>query len=120
MCFVQNLKYSTYNIVAHGGDKDNVNAACMVKLPNNEVKSPAEVSSYILAPLKAAAEVYLKRDVNYAVITVPAYFTEKQRIATREVGSVKCHFLIIVTIVMPQFEDMCHNNMHCDYSYAPN
>jgi molecular chaperone HscA len=48
--------------------------------------SPIELSSYILAELKARAEHILKTPVTRAVITVPAYFNDAQRQATRDAG----------------------------------
>lgn len=48
--------------------------------------SPIELSSYILKELKARAEHILKTPVNKAVITVPAYFNDAQRQATRDAG----------------------------------
>lgn len=51
-----------------------------------ETLSPAEISSRILAEIKAEAERTMNDEVTHAVITVPAYFTEAQRAATREAG----------------------------------
>ena len=48
--------------------------------------SPVEVSSFILGELKARAEHRLKTEVRRAVITVPAYFNDAQRQATRDAG----------------------------------
>ncbi len=48
--------------------------------------SPIELSSYILKELKSRAEHILKTPVNRAVITVPAYFNDAQRQATRDAG----------------------------------
>ncbi len=48
--------------------------------------SPVEISARILAKLKKDAENRLGEEVDQAVITVPAYFTERQRYATREAG----------------------------------
>ncbi|HNF29590.1 MAG TPA: Fe-S protein assembly chaperone HscA [Chitinophagaceae bacterium] len=48
--------------------------------------SPVELSSYILKELKARAEHILKTSVNKVVITVPAYFNDAQRQATRDAG----------------------------------
>ncbi len=48
--------------------------------------TPPEVSAFILRALKARAEAKLGQPVNRAVITVPAYFTDAQRQATREAG----------------------------------
>ena len=48
--------------------------------------TPAEISAIILRRLKTAAETHLKRPVTRAVITVPAFFSDAQRTATREAG----------------------------------
>lgn len=50
--------------------------------------SPPEISSFILADLKRQAEDFLGQDVTDAVITVPAYFNDAQRQATRDAGRI--------------------------------
>lgn len=50
--------------------------------------SPAEISSYILASVKKSAEDYLGEKVTDAVITVPAYFNDSQRQATKDAGKI--------------------------------
>src|SRR5919106_2335512 len=50
--------------------------------------SPPEVSAMILAKLKADAEAYLGETVDAAVITVPAYFNDDQRQATKDAGRI--------------------------------
>ena len=50
--------------------------------------SPAEVSSFILANIKKTAEDYLGEEVKEAVITVPAYFNDSQRQATKDAGKI--------------------------------
>jgi len=50
--------------------------------------SPAEISSHILGAVKKAAEEYLGESVTDAVITVPAYFSDSQRQATKDAGRI--------------------------------
>ncbi len=50
--------------------------------------SPAEISSYILANIRQSAEDYLGEKVTDAVITVPAYFNDSQRQATKDAGKI--------------------------------
>ncbi len=53
-----------------------------------KLNSPAEISSYILAYIKKYAEEYLGETVTDAVITVPAYFNDSQRQATKDAGKI--------------------------------
>lgn len=58
-----------------------------VKVDQKEM-SPAEVSAIVLQKMKQTAEQYLGEDVSQAVITVPAYFNDSQRQATRDAGQI--------------------------------
>ncbi len=56
-----------------------------IKIEDN-VYSPPQISSFVLQKLKAAAEDYLGEAVEEAIITVPAYFNDPQRQATKDAG----------------------------------
>src|SRR5687767_1920518 len=76
----KDVKLMPYEIVkADGGVK--------VKMGDKE-HSPEEVSAMILGKLKADAEKYLGDKVTEAVITVPAYFDDSQRQATKDAGKI--------------------------------
>ncbi len=74
-------KMVPYEIV--GGPDDYVK----VKVGDKEY-TPSEISAFTLRKLKEAAESYLGHKVNKAVITVPAYFNDAQRQATKDAGQI--------------------------------
>jgi molecular chaperone DnaK len=74
-------KMVPYEVV--GGPEDYVK----VRAGNQEF-TPPEISAKILRKLKEAAEAYLGHKVNKAVITVPAYFNDAQRQATKDAGQI--------------------------------
>ncbi len=55
---------------------------------NGRLYSPQEISAVILQKMKKTAEDYLRQEVTEAVITVPAYFSDSQRQATKEAGKI--------------------------------
>ncbi|MBN3032652.1 MAG: molecular chaperone DnaK [Candidatus Saganbacteria bacterium] len=75
------LKYVPYHIVK--GAKDEA----LVKIEDKQY-SPPEVSAMILQKMKQSAEDFLGEPVKKAVITVPAYFNDSQRQATKDAGTI--------------------------------
>ena len=55
---------------------------------DKEKYSPSQISAFILQKMKETAESYLGQDVSQAVITVPAYFNDAQRQATKDAGKI--------------------------------
>ncbi len=79
----EELKMVPYRVVA---DSDRV--AVAVSADGDKTYSPPEISAMILQKLKQAAEDYLGQAVTQAVITVPAYFNDAQRQATKDAGKI--------------------------------
>jgi len=77
----KDLKNLPYDVV-DGGNGDAWVAA------NDEKYSPSQISAFILGKMKETAESYLGEDVTQAVITVPAYFNDAQRQATKDAGKI--------------------------------
>lgn len=75
-----NASFFSYKII-----DDNTESLVKVQV-GNKFYSPIDLSSFILKELKQRAEHILKTPVNKAVITVPAYFNDAQRQATRDAG----------------------------------
>lgn len=70
-----------YKVVASGNDLPQVDI-------NGQMYTPQEISAMILQKMKQTAEDYLGEAVTEAVITVPAYFSDSQRQATKEAGEI--------------------------------
>ncbi|MDN5248089.1 MAG: molecular chaperone DnaK [Wolbachia endosymbiont of Tyrophagus putrescentiae] len=64
------------------------NGDAWVKTSDNKEYSPSQIGAFILQNLKEAAEAYLGEEVKDAVITVPAYFNDSQRQATKDAGKI--------------------------------
>ena len=73
-----------YTIIDNGSD-------CRILIEQNGEKkeySPQEISAFVLQKMKKTAEDYLGQEVTEAVITVPAYFNDAQRQATKDAGKI--------------------------------
>ena len=77
----EEMKMVPYQVVRASNGDARVNA-------NGKEYSPPEISAMILQKLKQAAEEYLGQPVSKAVITVPAYFNDAQRQATKDAGQI--------------------------------
>ncbi len=78
----------TKGLVPYAVEKDGKSDGVRVKLDSGESYSPQEVSAMILQKLKADAEAFLGEKITEAVITVPAYFDDTQRQATKDAGRI--------------------------------
>ncbi|HEY9900632.1 MAG TPA: molecular chaperone DnaK [Pantanalinema sp.] len=98
----ENTVYSIKRFIGHNFDEDKIQEA-RSKMPYQVKKastgaaaveimgkeySPQEISAMVLGKLKADAEAYLGEKVTQAVITVPAYFNDAQRQATKDAGTI--------------------------------
>src|SRR5690606_38898716 len=64
------------------------NGDAWVEVLNTKDLAPPQVSAEVLRKMKKTAEDYLGREVTEAVITVPAYFNDSQRQATKDAGKI--------------------------------
>ena len=79
------LKLCPFKIISGASDKPKI----QVQFMGEEKKfQPEEVFSMVLTKMKETAEAYLGTKVNDAVVTVPAYFNDSQRQATKDAGSI--------------------------------
>ena len=77
----EELKLIPYHVVEKGND-------CAFKIQGGKLVSPEEIGAAILGKLKKVAEDYLGEPVTEAVVTVPAYFNDAQRQATKDAGRI--------------------------------
>src|SRR5882757_4402193 len=78
----EELKYIPYKVTSSGSNHE-----CAFEVQGKTV-TPEEVSAMVLGKLKKVAEDYLGHEVKEAVITVPAYFNDAQRQATKDAGEI--------------------------------
>ncbi|KAJ1895680.1 hypothetical protein LPJ81_004909 [Coemansia sp. IMI 209127] len=77
----RDIKEVPYKIVSHSNGDAWVEA-------RGKPYSPAQIGAFVVGKMKETAEAYLGKTVNNAVITVPAYFNDSQRQATKDAGSI--------------------------------
>jgi L1 cell adhesion molecule like protein len=78
------MKHFTYDVINQGGKP-------MIQVEfkgETKVFAPEEISSMVLSKMKEIAEAYLGESVDSAVVTVPAYFNDSQRQATKDAGTI--------------------------------
>ncbi len=80
----RDAKLFSFSVVDKGG-KPNVQVEIAGE---NKVFSPEEISAMILTKMKDTAEAFLGKTVKHAVVTVPAYFNDAQRQATKDAGTI--------------------------------
>uniref|UniRef100_A0A0A9WHH9 Heat shock 70 kDa protein cognate 4 n=1 Tax=Lygus hesperus TaxID=30085 RepID=A0A0A9WHH9_LYGHE len=78
------MKHWPFEVVSDGG-KPKIQVAYKGE---NKTFFPEEISSMVLIKMKETAEAYLGKTVTNAVITVPAYFNDSQRQATKDAGTI--------------------------------
>jgi len=98
----ENTVFAVKRLIGRKFDSDEVDRAreilpyTLVRSPNGDIKiqirdkqfSPEEISSFILREIRDFAEEALEEEVSEAVITVPAYFSDAQRQATKDSGTI--------------------------------
>lgn len=80
------MEYLPYKVISKNG-KPYVSIAA-TKTNDKKSVSPEEISANILTKMKEIAEAYLGKEVKHAVVTVPAYFNDAQRTATKDAGTI--------------------------------
>jgi len=79
------MKLWPFKLVKKGGDRPAIEVTF-----KGETKQffPEEISAMVLTKMKNVAEAYIGEDIKHAVVTVPAYFNDSQRQATKDAGSI--------------------------------
>lgn len=78
----KDAKHLSYKIVSHS------NGDAWVSTTKGEKFSPSQIGAFVLTKMKETADAYLGKKVSEAVITVPAYFNDSQRQATKDAGKI--------------------------------
>ncbi|CAI2170550.1 7047_t:CDS:2 [Funneliformis geosporum] len=80
----QDIKHFPFKVI----DKDGKPAIQVTVKGEEKVFTPEEISAMVLGKMKEIAESYLGKKVTHAVVTVPAYFNDAQRQATKDAGTI--------------------------------
>lgn len=78
----QDRKIVAYKIVRHS------NGDAWVETTDAKRYSPSQIGAFVLGKMRETAEAYLNKSIKNAVITVPAYFNDSQRQATKDAGAI--------------------------------
>ena len=81
----EQLKHFSFDVKSGPND---VPSICVSYKGEEKSFSPQEIGAFVLEKMKSTAEAYLGKEVNNAVITVPAYFNDAQRQATKDAGAI--------------------------------
>jgi heat shock 70kDa protein 1/2/6/8 len=81
----QDMRHWPFKVIARDGDKPHIQVEY---LGETKTFTPEEISAMVLQKMKATAEAYLGKTVESAVVTVPAYFNDSQRQATKDAGTI--------------------------------
>jgi heat shock protein 1/8 len=79
------MKHWPFKVIAGPGDKPLIE---VFYKGEKKTFAPEEISSMVLIKMKETAEAYLGKEVKNAVVTVPAYFNDSQRLATKDAGTI--------------------------------
>ncbi|VDK74974.1 unnamed protein product [Litomosoides sigmodontis] len=80
----QDIKHWPFNVL----DKGNKPMVRVAVGKTDKTFAPEEISAMVLGKMKEIAEAYLGKEVKHAVVTVPAYFNDAQRQATKDAGTI--------------------------------
>ena len=85
---VSDRKLWPFDVVDAGNGKAGVSVSLGDADGTRKVFAPEEISAMVLGKMKETAETYLGKSVKDAVVTVPAYFNDAQRQATKDAGTI--------------------------------
>ena len=109
----EDISKFTYNVINNKGRP-------VIEVDSNGIKkfSPEEISAKILAKLKQSAELFLNKKIKSVVITVPAYFTERQKRATKIAGEI-ADLEVIKIINEPTAASLAYGFGKCSNNKGP-